>query len=301
MQRRTFMQSALVGGIAAAAPTLWAQAKYPTSRSTSSCRSPPAAAATRSRACWRSACRSGSTTRWWWKTASAPAATSARTSCCNRQPDGYTLLNMSSTYPIQAAVSKLPFDPIDDMQPIIMVSRDPVVLLVNATRRCKNAKDLAEAAQALAGQAHLRLGRRGLDRAPRHGGARLPAWASSWCTCPTRGRRRPSPMCSAASVDMMLTSATFSAPHIKGGKVRGIGIAGTQRMPTLPEVPTFEEQGFAGYDVVDWKAVAGPRGMPADVVALPQPRAERGAQAQGASPRSSRPRAPPPSAARRSR
>src|SRR5688572_20441982 len=63
-------------------------------------------------------------------------------------PDGYTLLNMSSTYPIQAAVSaKLPFDPIADMQPIIMVSRDPVVLLVNASSPIRNAKDLHEAAR----------------------------------------------------------------------------------------------------------------------------------------------------------
>ena len=67
---------------------------------------------------------------------------------------------------------------------------------------------------------------------------------------------------------MMLTSATFSGPHLKGGKVRGLGIAGTQRMPTLSDIPTFEEQGFRGYHVVDWKAVAGPRGMPPEVVRL---------------------------------
>src|SRR6187549_2812896 len=57
-------------------------------------------------------------------------------------PDGYTLLNMSSSYPIQAAVSKLPFDPIADMQPIIMVSRDPVVLLVNSGSPLKSAQDV---------------------------------------------------------------------------------------------------------------------------------------------------------------
>src|SRR5688500_1996495 len=62
-------------------------------------------------------------------------------------PDGYTLLNMSSSYPIQAAVSKLPFDPIGDMQPIVMVSRDPVMLLVNITSPLKNAKDLHAAAR----------------------------------------------------------------------------------------------------------------------------------------------------------
>lgn len=69
-------------------------------------------------------------------------------------------------------------------------------------------------------------------------------------------------------VDMMLTSATFAAPNIRGGKVRALGIAGTRRVASLPGVPTFEEQGFAGYNVVDWKAVAGPRGIAPDVVAF---------------------------------
>ena len=53
---------------------------------------------------------------------------------------------MSSTYPIQAAVSKLPFDPIADMQPIMMVSRDPTVMLFNKSSPLKNIKDMLEAA-----------------------------------------------------------------------------------------------------------------------------------------------------------
>ena len=66
---------------------------------------------------------------------------------------------------------------------------------------------------------------------------------------------------------MMLTSATFSAPHIKGGKVRALGIAGTQRMPSLTDVPDIRGAGLSRIQVVDWKAVAGPKGMPPDVVA----------------------------------
>lgn len=47
-----------------------------------------------------------------------------------------------------------------------------------------------------------------------------------------------------------------------------LGVAGTTRLASIGEVPTFEEQGIAGYNVVDWKAVAGPKGIPADVVAF---------------------------------
>ena len=70
------------------------------------------------------------------------------------------------------------------------------------------------------------------------------------------------------SIDMMLTGATFSVPHIRDGKVRALGIAGTQRAASLPDVATFAEQGYPDYQVVDWKAIAGPKDMPPDVVAF---------------------------------
>jgi tripartite-type tricarboxylate transporter receptor subunit TctC len=182
-------------------------------------------------------------------------------------PDGYTLLNMSSTYPIQAAVSKLPFDPIGDMQPIIMVSRDPVVLLVNVSSALKDAKDLHAAAVKNPGK--LTYGSAGVGSIAHLGMEELAhVMGIKLVHVPYKGSSQAFTDVLGGQVDMMLTSATFSGPHIKGGRVRGLGIAGTQRMPTLGEVPTFEEQGFKGYHVVDWKAVAGPKGIPAEVVAF---------------------------------
>ena len=182
-------------------------------------------------------------------------------------PDGYTLLNMSSTYPIQAAVSKLPFDPIADMQPIIMVSRDPVVLLVNSNSPLRSAQDLHAAS--VRNPAKLTYGSAGVGSIAHLGMEELAHVMGIKLThVPYKGSSQAFTDVLGGQVDMMLTSATFSGPHIKGGKVRGIGIAGTQRMPTLADVPTFEEQGYKGYNVVDWKAVAGPKGIPADVVAF---------------------------------
>jgi tripartite-type tricarboxylate transporter receptor subunit TctC len=183
-------------------------------------------------------------------------------------PDGYTLLNMSSTYPIQAAVSKnLPFDPIADMQPIIMVSRDPVVLLVNAASPFRSAKDLVAAAKRTPDK--LTYGSAGVGSIAHLGMEELAhVMGVKLVHVPYKGSSQAFSDVLGGQVDMMLTSATFSGPHIKGGKVRALGIAGTQRMPTLSDVPTFEEQGFPGYNVVDWKAVAGPKGIPPDVVAF---------------------------------
>lgn len=181
-------------------------------------------------------------------------------------PDGYTLLNMSSSYPIQAAVSKLPFDPIADMQPVIMISRDPVVVVVNPVSPFKDARDLAEAA------------RKNPDKYT-HGSAGVGSLAHlameeltfvmgvKLVHIPYKGSSQAFNDLLGNSVDLMLTSATFAGPFIRSGRVRALGIAGTERVPTLPDVPTFEEQGFRDYNVVDWKAIAAPKGTPAEVVA----------------------------------
>ena len=181
-------------------------------------------------------------------------------------PDGYTLLNMSSTYPIQAAVSPLPFDPLADMQPIIMISRDPVVLVVNPASPLRDARDLAEAARRTPDK--LTHGSAGVGSIAHLGMEELAfVMGVKLVHVPYKGSAQAFNDVLSGNVDMMLTSVTFAAPFVRSGRVRALGIAGTSRLPSFSDVPTFEEQGFAGYNVVDWKAIAGPKGMPAAVVA----------------------------------
>jgi tripartite-type tricarboxylate transporter receptor subunit TctC len=181
-------------------------------------------------------------------------------------PDGYMVLNMSSTYAIQAAIGKnMNFDPIKDMQPIIMVSRDPVVMIVRASSALNNAKDLINAAKATPGK--LTHGSAGIGSIAHLGTEELAfLMGISLVHVPYKGSSQAFTDLVGGSVDMMLTSATFASPHIKSGRVKALGIAGKERLPNLPEVQTFEEQGIKGYDVVDWKAIAGPKGMPAEAI-----------------------------------
>jgi tripartite-type tricarboxylate transporter receptor subunit TctC len=181
-------------------------------------------------------------------------------------PDGYTVLNMSSTYAIQAAIGKnLNFDPIKDMQPIIMVSRDPVVMIVRTNSPLNDAKELITAAKAKPGK--LTHGSAGIGSIAHLGTEELAfLMGISLVHVPYKGSSQAFSDLLGGNVDMMLTSATFASPYIKSGRVKAIGIAGKERMPNLPDVKTFEEQGIKGYDVVDWKAVAGPKGMPAEAV-----------------------------------
>ncbi len=56
-------------------------------------------------------------------------------------------------------------------------------------------------------------------------------------------------------------------PHIQAGKLRGLAISTPRRLPQLPDVPTFEEEGIRGFDVTNWYGVTAPAGTPPDIVA----------------------------------
>jgi tripartite-type tricarboxylate transporter receptor subunit TctC len=182
-------------------------------------------------------------------------------------PDGYTLLNMSSSYAIQAAVSKLPYDPLADMQPILMVSRDPAVIVVNVDSPLRTGKDLQDAAKAQ--PARLTYGSAGVGSIAHLGMEELAYnMGIKLVHVPYKGSSQAFNDVLARNVDMMLTSTTYAATFIKAGRVRALGISNPTRLAFLPDVPTFAEQGWPNYQVVDWKAVAGPKGIPPDVVAF---------------------------------
>lgn len=179
--------------------------------------------------------------------------------------DGYTLLNMSNSYAIQAAVTKLPFDPITDLQSIVMAARTPNVLMVNNNSPFKSAQDLLEAAKkdpdkythgsaGVGSIAHL-----GMENLAYIMGVKL-------VHVPYKGSSQAMNDLLGGNVDLVLSSTTFTTPYILSGRVRALGIAGQTRVDTLPNVPTFEEQGILGFNTSDWKAWGGPRGIPGDVV-----------------------------------
>jgi tripartite-type tricarboxylate transporter receptor subunit TctC len=55
-------------------------------------------------------------------------------------------------------------------------------------------------------------------------------------------------------------------PHIKAGRMRPVAVTGLKRHPLLPDVPTFEELGYKGFDGVQWYGIVGPANLPAPIV-----------------------------------
>lgn len=179
-------------------------------------------------------------------------------------PDGYTLLSLSSTYGIQAAVGKPGFEAVNDMQPVVMATRDPLILLVHPSAPWRSARELAAAAQKAPGT--ISHGSAGAGSIAHLGMEELGfVMGTRFLHVPYKGSSAAMTDLLGGNVQLVLTTTTFAGPYVKSGRVRALGLAGAKRLGALPAVPTFDEQGYA-YDVFDWKAVAGPRGMPPEVV-----------------------------------
>lgn len=180
-------------------------------------------------------------------------------------PDGYTLLSLSSTYGIQAAVGKPGFDAVSDMQPVILATRDPLILLVHPSAPWRNARELAAAAQKAPGT--ISHGSAGAGSIAHLGMEELGyAMGAKFLHVPYKGSSAAMTDLLGGNVQLVLTTTTFANPYVKSGKVRALGLSGAKRLGALSAVPTFEEQGYA-YGVFDWKAVAAPKGVPAEVTA----------------------------------
>jgi tripartite-type tricarboxylate transporter receptor subunit TctC len=65
---------------------------------------------------------------------------------------------------------------------------------------------------------------------------------------------------------MIFDNMPSALPHIKGGKLRALGVTGLKRSSALPDVPTIAETGVAGYDSLSWSGFAVPAGTPAQVI-----------------------------------
>ena len=181
-------------------------------------------------------------------------------------PDGYTiLLGTTSALAVSPALYKnVPYDSLKSFAPIIEVTRGPFVLSVKNALPVNDVKELVELARknpgklnsGSAGQGsvhHLALEMfkqaAGIDivHVPYKGGA--PAWTAVI----------------SGDIDMLFDS--MPGPYMFQGRAKPLAVAGPQRLPGLPNVPTFAEQGFPGVETVFFWAMLAPAGTPADVVA----------------------------------
>ncbi|HEX2829789.1 MAG TPA: tripartite tricarboxylate transporter substrate binding protein [Burkholderiales bacterium] len=177
-------------------------------------------------------------------------------------PDGHTLLINSMTLTIVPnAYKHLPFDPYKDLAPIVMVAQAPQLVMVNATVPVTTLKELIAYVKQRPREFKFSSG--GNGTVPHLAGELLNHMAGLQMShIPYKGGAPAGAAMIAGEVQMYIDTATGSLGYIKAGKVKVLGVAAKQRTSLLPDVPTIEEAGLPGYEVVVWYGVFAPGKTP---------------------------------------
>lgn len=182
-------------------------------------------------------------------------------------PDGYTLLvGVTGALSIAPFVyPKLGYDSQRDFIPVAMVALAPYILVVHPSVPAKNVKELIALAKKRPGE--LRFASAGVGSTP-HLCTELFANTTDikMVHVPYKGGAPAMVDTIAGHTEVLCTSVTNAAPFLKQGRIRAIGVTTLKRSPVLPDVPTVDEQGLKGYDVVQWMGVFAPAKTPQPIV-----------------------------------
>ncbi|HEX2011852.1 MAG TPA: tripartite tricarboxylate transporter substrate binding protein [Roseateles sp.] len=180
--------------------------------------------------------------------------------------DGYTMAVVIAAYAANTTLyPKLPYDPARDIAPVALIGLSPLVAAVHNDAPFKTAAELIAYAKRNPGK--VSFGSSGNGSAAHLSTELLKALTGSFMVhIPYRGAAAALTDLMGGQIQLFLDAASGLINPGKSGKVRLIGVAADKRLPALPEVPTFIEQGIAGFTGSTWAGILAPAGTPAEVV-----------------------------------
>ena len=182
-------------------------------------------------------------------------------------PDGYTLL-MGSAAAIASApnmYTKLPYDPVRDLAPIILIANQPNVLVVHPSVPVKSVKEFIALVKANSGK--FTYGSSGVG-ATQHMTTELFAMmtGTNMVHVPYKGGTPATLDLISGRIDFMFDTAPTAVRLIQSGKVRPLAVTSSQRSKVLPDLPTMHEQGLKGFELRGWIGLLAPAGTPREII-----------------------------------
>ncbi|PIF77822.1 tripartite-type tricarboxylate transporter receptor subunit TctC [Variovorax sp. 54] len=185
-------------------------------------------------------------------------------------PDGYTLVvGPDSAIAIGRLVnpSAFRFDPLKDLAPVGLLNTAPMVLVARPGLDVRSYADFVKLAKAQPG--HYNYATSGVGTVLQLAMELLKERSGIFVThVPYRGGAQIATDVIGDQVDLAMLVSTSAIPHVNGKRLKALGITGSQRLPALSQVPTFNEMpGLKGYDMVSWTGIFAPAKTPPAVVA----------------------------------
>ncbi|HZQ60816.1 MAG TPA: tripartite tricarboxylate transporter substrate binding protein [Casimicrobiaceae bacterium] len=182
-------------------------------------------------------------------------------------PDGYTLLvgSVSNVVISASTLPKLPFDPVKDFAPITLTASIPLVLVVNPGLPVKSVQELIAYAKANPGRLNFASGGNGVSN--HLAGELFNRMAGvDMVHVPYKGDGPGVAAVLAGEAQLMFATVSTAMPHVQSGRLRALAVGTPHRLAALPDLPTIDEAGVAGYEVNVWNGILAPAGTPKEIV-----------------------------------
>ncbi|HJY79309.1 MAG TPA: tripartite tricarboxylate transporter substrate binding protein [Burkholderiales bacterium] len=181
-------------------------------------------------------------------------------------PDGYTWVFIFDTHAVHQALNpKLPFDPIKDFAPVMIVGTAPMAITTGAGKPFKNFKDVIAAAKANPDK--LTIGNVGNGSLGHLATILLNQAAGIHLVpVPYKGGGPLSTDVMGGQIDFAMASTAAQAQHVRGGKMRALALTGDKRSHTMPDVPTLRELGVPWQGAYAFWGILAPAGTPKPIV-----------------------------------
>ncbi|WP_194725741.1 Bug family tripartite tricarboxylate transporter substrate binding protein [Noviherbaspirillum malthae] len=181
-------------------------------------------------------------------------------------PDGYTVLYDASSFSVNPALRKLPFDAKKDLVPVSLAVTVPNILVVPPNAPYKNVSEFIEQARKKPGV--MTYASYGPGSAAHLIGELLKNQAKiDMLHVPYKGGAPALMDVMGGQVDSYFSNAASGMNYVKSGRLRALAVTSSKRMAALPDVPTLAESGFKNFEVLEWNGFFVPKGTPPDIVA----------------------------------
>jgi tripartite-type tricarboxylate transporter receptor subunit TctC len=164
------------------------------------------------------------------------------------------------------AIYKLPFDLVEDFEPIALVATNPQMIVARKDFPARDLRELVAWLKSNLGKATMATIGPG---SPAHiAGVQFEKLTGTQLRfVPYRGGAPGMQDLLAGQIDLMIPQPSLALPHLQSGGIRAYAVMSDKRLPSAPDIPTVDEAGLPGLHIAIWHGFWAPRGTPADVVA----------------------------------